>query len=307
VGNGESSCDPPCEAPFECDEQTGECVCPEGECCALVDCWCTAGERHCDGDNLTGCEARDVQGENGLCGSVCEYPVIRACTQGCVEDEYGLARCMEDPEECDVMPTEKFDVTVSVPGGGLFSCQTASIDVPIEFEATGTAAYSAQEPESFTVQTREFDVFVTTNLPWYVRNCVWDGRQVRIKGTWRIDPAVPTYCIRSLTVHSGGQLLLFAQDGTMQLPQGLPFTVSLDDLGCPLPPDPSCQTPATYAMDFAFENGPAARVHQGEQAELTYMGEPYEVYNMRSYVTAACDDYWNYAFYVTQLCGDAEL
>jgi hypothetical protein len=304
---GGEGCDPKCSEPYVCDNDTGECVCPEGECCAMVDCWCYEGETHCFGGSLFGCELRLIE-EDGMCGSVCDYPLLYQCEQGCVDVDYRYAVCLEEDEGCRQTPDEELLVTADVAGDDIYDCSKPQLDEPVVLEVSGTVGQTWRD-DSFVVVpgVAQPEVSLTHSLPWYVHNCIWSGREVFVRLAWRIDPAQPTYCIRSVEVRgetADGELLLYAQDGTAEVDADLPFSVSLQELDCAVLEQEPCQPPATFAMALAFDSGPVATVRQTETTEVDVSGKIYEVHNMRSYRLGACDDHWSYGFYVTQLCGD---
>lgn len=296
-GGDGGGCEAGCPTPYVCDEQSGECVCPPETCCVMVDCWCLPGERHCEGDDLVRCEWREVWQEDGMCGSICEYPLIRHCQQGCVEETYGDARCGEEPDPCGQYGTGTFTVTMFLPGADEYSCQTVSSGYPeLDLEANGVVTEIRND--GFVVQTTDWMADITHNLPPYSMEDLWPGRHIRVRARWTDEGG--WYCTQRLSVHGDGdRLILYAQDGDVMLFDTVPFTLTLHDLGCVFPPDGWCEPPATYAMNFLFENGEAVRVHQGETGFVDDGPYYYEVTNLRSYASGLCDDYWNYAFFVS--------
>jgi hypothetical protein len=99
-----------------------------------------------------------------------------------------------------------------------------------------------------------------------------------------------------------GQLLLEVVDGGYggyALP-GSPYSVVQTPLGCFTAQGCSSQVPDVYAFDFsaASDSGSAIRVYMGETARWTVGGRSYNVHNLRSFQGGACDDYWNFAYYI---------
>jgi len=96
-----------------------------------------------------------------------------------------------------------------------------------------------------------------------------------------------------------GPLLLAVADGGDPLPDS-PYQVERVPLGCYS--DRGCGGPAPddYAFDFAVSDMGAEklRVYMGQTVPWEASGKSYEVRNLRSFQSNACDDYWNFAYYI---------
>jgi hypothetical protein len=94
-----------------------------------------------------------------------------------------------------------------------------------------------------------------------------------------------------------GQLLLAVVDGGEAF-AGAPYVVERVPLGCSS--ERACGIPAPDDYAFDFKSATAAdsplRVYMGETATWTSGGKPFTVRNLRSFQTADCDDYWNWAY-----------
>ncbi|MFH2006985.1 MAG: hypothetical protein ABI333_10410 [bacterium] len=301
---GSGTCDPPCYEPWECDRDTGACVCAPDTCCEMVDCWCLPGEQHCEGNALTGCEERSVS-EGGRCGSLCEYPLLQECSGECVEPEWGSAYC-EGDDVCSLRPTTRYAL-VAWDNGERMSCE--SLGTPgvggIATMRTGQIVESGEGGFN-VIDGGGVELRVEHNLPWHVSNCLFPGRTVSVELAWYIDED-QSHCVQYLLVRNGDRPLLFAQDGGLTVPFEAGFEVRVHDLGCPGQPGP-CGLPATYALDFEFADYPLdeteTRVYQGESTDLDFGSWLYEAHNARSFFTGQCGADSAYAFYLTELCGD---
>jgi hypothetical protein len=98
---------------------------------------------------------------------------------------------------------------------------------------------------------------------------------------------------------SAGQLLLAVVDGGLTLP-GSPYSVVQAPLGCLSAKGCGSPAPDVYAFDFSMagDSASALRVYMGETTPWTSGGHSYKVRNLRSFQSIACDDYWNFAYYI---------
>lgn len=287
-------CNPPCESPYSCDEETGTCVCPPDDCCE-------SEERHCDGSTLTGC--RQVENpEDGPCDFHCEYPAIQECPHECVEDEWGQAYCTGDP--CDYRPTQRYEFTAHTSDGETFDCESHGTLAPpdsrwnIELSGSITDSHAG----GFALLSEDgTELWVDYNLPADAGDGLLPGQSVTVQMIWYTEDGDPQRCIQELMVSSWWPLL-HAIDGSVGL-MGGNLLLFLIDLSCPGEPGP-CGTPSTYAIEV--NSGLVHhQLHQGERSEFSLYYGSYEARNLRSFFTGECDDDYSYAFYYRRLYDDS--
>jgi hypothetical protein len=98
----------------------------------------------------------------------------------------------------------------------------------------------------------------------------------------------------------GNHFLFLGTDGELAHPEA-PFSVSKLPLGCAVGGQ-SCGEPADdFALSFGTATGePAVVVGMGQTVLLGKLSpQPMWVHNLRSYVSGACDDYWNWAWWAS--------
>jgi hypothetical protein len=142
------------------------------------------------------------------------------------------------------------------------------------------------------------------------------GRQVTV--SWQVSSIVGRACLQELVVNDGlpsdvasgmwPPLWLAGADSTLQPSMPVPFSVAPRALFCnpnptgthacggTLPPDDYALvfTPATGEQPLSLAAG-----NTGTLAVTTALGlQHLTVHNLRSYQTANCDDYWNWAWWV---------
>jgi hypothetical protein len=101
-------------------------------------------------------------------------------------------------------------------------------------------------------------------------------------------------------VMGGDGLYFLGTDGDLAHPEA-PFSVGKLALGCGAGGS-SCGEPADdFALTFMTSTGdPPTVVAMGETVLLGKLsGQPMWVHNLRSYVSGACDDYWNWAWWAS--------
>lgn len=132
-----------------------------------------------------------------------------------------------------------------------------------------------------------------------------------------VEIAYPWGCSQAILVRNlpvwggmpgsgGGEptLLFEGSDGSANALAGSPFAVTTTALGCG-GPDPGCGMPADqYRFDVLGAGmGYTVPVYQGQtmsfEAKDGSTTRPFAFRNLRSHVTGACDDYWNWSFWVT--------
>jgi hypothetical protein len=130
---------------------------------------------------------------------------------------------------------------------------------------------------------------------------VWVQVRFRLGGirgcqqSLEITAAVPTD--GSPSQIPAGLLLLAVDDGGGPL-EGSPYGVERVPLGCHSEKGCGSPAPDEYAFDFRLpaNTSSSVRVHMGETASWDVGPHSFKAHNLRSYQTAACDDYWNFAY-----------
>jgi hypothetical protein len=92
---------------------------------------------------------------------------------------------------------------------------------------------------------------------------------------------------------------LLAGDGTLSMPATASITIEPIALGCASAPSGGCGGP--YAPD---EYGLVLRTATDDvflqMGQSTAIGDGLVAKNLRSYVTGACDDYWNWGYWIAR-------
>jgi hypothetical protein len=98
---------------------------------------------------------------------------------------------------------------------------------------------------------------------------------------------------------AAGHLLVAVADGAGPFADS-PYDAVKVPLGCSSAKGCGSQMPDVYAFDFrmASDSSSTLRVYMGETATWKVSGHSYAVRNLRSFQGSACDDYWNFAYYV---------
>jgi hypothetical protein len=290
-----------CLDPLGCDSSTGLCECPAATCCFSVDCSCSQGEQHCDGADLTGCEERLVQFEDGKCGTVCEHPVIETCAELCFEPSPGGARCAA-AGACELAPNDRYDFHVSTNDGSVFGCGVLTAENNLAaFSLTGTLNYSdgvisIASPSGLVATTEH-------NLPWHpwsTGDCSPGTPDITVTAEFRLSG--DSYCVRKLALQSPNRLMLLAQDGGLAIAPDLTVAVRLLDIGCPPGPGGPCGPSQVFALEFTFGSDKLVAVEQNSGDVVKVDGEHYDVYNLRSFDAGDCTEEWNRAFFLAQNC-----
>jgi hypothetical protein len=103
----------------------------------------------------------------------------------------------------------------------------------------------------------------------------------------------------SASIAAAGQLLVAVADGAGTFVDS-PYDAVKAPLGCISAKGCGSQVPDVYAFDFsmASDRSSTFRVYMGETAIWNVTGHSYAVRNLRSFQGSACDDYWNFAYYI---------
>jgi hypothetical protein len=103
------------------------------------------------------------------------------------------------------------------------------------------------------------------------------------------------------TSPAAGQLLVAVSDGGAPFSDS-PYLVEKVALGCFSAMGCGSPAPDDYAFDFSLADGRGApvRAHMGEVVTLGSGNPALKARNLRSYQSAACDDYWNFAYTIVR-------
>lgn len=94
-------------------------------------------------------------------------------------------------------------------------------------------------------------------------------------------------------------LFLAGSEGSPTTLPGSPFTITTTALGCYPPTSQGCGQEDDYRFDVGGNTG-LVEVYQGESRFISVDGQPPLLFhNLRSFETGWCDDYWNWAYWVT--------
>ncbi len=132
------------------------------------------------------------------------------------------------------------------------------------------------------------DAFVAVK---YVLTQAWAGctTQISIRN-------VPTWGGEQNPAFTGSSVYFAGTDRTVQNLDS-PFAVTEVALGCDESPGCGGLPPDDYALVFTVGPGdPGTTIGMGQTATV-YAPGPFDVRNLRSYQTANCDDYWNWAWW----------
>jgi hypothetical protein len=160
------------------------------------------------------------------------------------------------------------------------------------------------------------------------QSCVADGLRVEVEAPGLDLTGVPHvwaklnfqsnfffYCQLSLQIITAnppddsppdgpaGRLLLAVVDGGGTLPDS-PYLVERARLGCSSARACGSPAPDEYAFEFSAgvaDGRPPVRVYMGETTTWMNEGVTFAVRNLRSFQGAACDDYWNFAYFIAPM------
>jgi hypothetical protein len=206
---------------------------------------------------------------------------------------------------------DRATITVDLPDGGELSCASPSSDAGVSTKdpQTWVGKVTAADATSLVVDVTGSPLRVEAHAPgldlsgfpkvWVtVRAKV--GRFFACQQSLEILAATPLD--GSTAAAPPGQLLLAVADGGGPFPDS-PYAVERTRLSCP-GTDAGFQCGAgagTYAFDFntAGSTTLPVRVYMGETKTWAAVSGSYTVRNLRSYETGNCDDYWNWAYFIS--------
>lgn len=97
---------------------------------------------------------------------------------------------------------------------------------------------------------------------------------------------------------AAGQLLLAASEGREPI-EGAPYQMNRVRLGCSSETGCGAIAPDDYFFEVSADGAvPPTPVYMGQTVDWQGVGRQFAVRNLRSFQTAACDDYWNFAYYI---------
>jgi hypothetical protein len=107
-----------------------------------------------------------------------------------------------------------------------------------------------------------------------------------------------------ITAADTSELLLEAVDAAEPIDDA-PYYADLNPLDCDVGPGTGCNgvnPPADYSYVFSSTEpgAPKVEVFMGEAGNLLLGSKTYTAYNLRSYDTGYCDDYWNFAYFISR-------
>lgn len=206
---------------------------------------------------------------------------------------------------------QAFTMDLAMPNGGTYGCATDSAGT-IEFEAQVVSGDS----NGWTLDTCSP---AADCIPQYAKLSVGapdlfaylpTGTYVRV----RVDVQIPWGCSQMIEIDNisqwdgmpnpvmGGDFLwLAAADGAAQAFDGAPFGIESIPLGCYPNEQPGCGKHEDYQLRFtdAQNAANAVVVPMGQLGYLGTAAEYWSIKNLRSFETGMCDDYWNWAYWVS--------
>jgi len=228
---------------------------------------------------------------------------------------------------CGRIPfAEMATVTLQLPDGGMLSCANASpADAGAPAVRTWTGLVTSSDATSIVVDTcgsetgdagtdaGSSDGDCSAPLRVEVHASGLDLARfphVRVRLTAKVS--FFRQCQRALQIMTAdgaagdaqgaaGTLLLAVNDGGDTL-DGAPYGVAHVPLGCS--PMPVCNGPGHAADEYALDFSDATdithrmRVFMGDTGSWTLGASTYTLHNLRSFQSIACDDYWNWAYWI---------
>lgn len=160
-----------------------------------------------------------------------------------------------------------------------------------------TFSFDAPNLYAYIPQGALVTVRVQVDQPWGCTQQI----EVTNLGTW--------YGTDNPYSSSNDTIYLSASDGTAQPVSGSKLGVHKSALGCFNPPPPSCggDPPDMYVLHFAwlYQSSLGAPVYMGQEGYFEIPdgnGMQYlQARNLRSYSSGACDAYWDWSFWVSQM------
>jgi hypothetical protein len=237
----------------------------------------------------------------GGMGGVAGFGGVAGGGMGGVAGAGGAVGCGRTYDTLEV----KIDPSIGESGPG------CSMKEPVKWQATGrvvktsknvfildTCPPNADCMAMFTtvsVSAKDLELWVPMNAfvaVKYTLTPAWGDctSQISVKN-------VPSWGGEKNPVSASGQLYFAGTDGQVQNADA-PLSIKEIPLGCPIGGF-GCggQPPDDYAFVFSVGPGdPGTKVGMG-QTKTVMAPQPLEVHNLRSFVSGACDDYWNWAWW----------
>ena len=216
--------------------------------------------------------------------------------------------------QCHSRTTDHASISIEVADGGTLSCASAATDVGIAAPPPTVFRGQIVSAESGAVVLDHCEVgqpCVPSGLRVVVAAAGIDLRsmphvwaQVRFQqDSFRgchqaveVTTADPTD--GSPAQDAAGQLLLAASEGREPIEEA-PYQMTRVRLGCSSETGCGAIAPDDYFFEVTADGSvPPTSVYMGQTVDWQGVGRQFAVRNLRSFQTAACDDYWNFAYYI---------
>jgi hypothetical protein len=247
----------------------------------------------------------------------CQTSLLTALEAGMdspTEIDAGMEAGSDLGARCQGWTTDRATIRVHLPGERVLSCeQTSAEGVGLGPFVTFTGKIKSSSAGQLVMDLCERG-----------QSCVADGLRVEVNAPGLDLTSVPHVwaalnfqaqrfwaCQVSLQIITAnppddsppdgpaGRLLMAVVDGGETLTDS-PYLVERVRLGCSSARGCGSPAPDTYAFQFSANaaGSPPLRVHMGETATWMNDGMTFAVRNLRSFQGEACDDYWNFAYFI---------
>ena len=226
-----------------------------------------------------------------------------------------LAGCSSAaPAQCQARTTDHANVSVQVADDRTLNCASISADGDM-FGAPPTVFRGK-------IVSAEADT-VVLDLCEVSQPCIPNGLRIVVDAPGSICGRCPTSWAKSAAsagqlpglspgarvhdcrplrwlplVEAPGQLLLAVSDGREPI-TGAPYEMKRVRLGCSSEQGCGAVAPDEYFFEVsASVSAPPSVVYMGQTLDWQGVGRRFAVRNLRSFQSTACDDYWNFAYYI---------
>jgi hypothetical protein len=218
------------------------------------------------------------------------------------------------PGQCQSRTTDQASISIEVADGGTLSCASALAD----------AGIAAPPPTLFRGKIASAELgAVVLDLCEGGQPCIPNGLRVVVAAPGIDLRAMPHVwaqvrfqqdafwgCHQAVEVTTAdptdgspaegapGQLLLAVGDGREPI-TGAPYQMNRVRLGCSSASGCGGPAPDEYLFEVsAAGSASPTPVYMGQTVDWQGVGRQVSVRNLRSFQTTACDDYWNFAYYI---------